>query len=101
MFSDFAIARAARVVALLAEARHEAGSLRVMQDSLQSLNSQLRAVNEALDLRFAAATLCLGAGTPLPAEHQSSSSITQFAAFCLIQASLQNALPKSIDFASL
>ena len=63
VFSDFAVARAARVVALLVEARHEATSLRVMQDSLHSLNEQVRAINDTINLR--SAFICLMHCRPL------------------------------------
>ena len=51
------------MVALLVEARHEAASLRVMQDSLHSLNEQVRAINDTINLR--SAFICLMHCRPL------------------------------------
>ena len=50
---DFVVARAARIAALIAEAKHEASSLRVMQDTLHSLSRQVQSVNSAVTLRHA------------------------------------------------
>ena len=50
--SDFLIGRAARIMTLLAEARHEVVSLKAVHSMLQGLTDQIAAVKDGIDVRY-------------------------------------------------